>query len=138
MGRIVRFGISMEAGLLRQLDACLRREGYGSRSEAIRDMVRERLVEKEWAAGSVIAGTILLVYSHHQRELVEKILDIQHDFHQNIISTQHIHLDHDHCLETVAVQGRAREVQKLADSIRAVKGVQHGTLSMTGTGRETE
>jgi len=138
MSELVRFGVSLDKTLLEKFDRLIRSRKYTNRSEAFRDLIRKELIKKEWVEDRDVAGAITFVYDHHKRDLLNKLIDIQHDYSKTIISTQHIHLDHDHCLEIVAVQGRAREVQKLADSIRAVKGVQHGTLSMTGTGRETE
>ncbi len=110
--------------------------GYASRSEAFRDLMRGTLIEKEWKAGEDVAGAVTLVYDHHRKDLLGRITDIQHDYHHLIISTQHIHLDHDHCLEIIAVKGRAGEVGKLADSLRSIKGVKHGTVSMAGAGRD--
>ena len=85
-----------------------------------------------------MAGAITLIYDHHKRDVSSQVTDIQHEFQKVIISTQHIHLDHHNCLEIVAVEGKAEEVQKLADALRSVKGVRHGTLSMSSTGRDIE
>lgn len=136
MSELIRFGVSLDKTLLEKFDRLIRSRKYTNRSEAFRDLIREELIKKEWAEDREVAGAVTFVYDHHKRDLLNKLVDIQHDCSKIIISTQHIHLDHDHCLEIVAVRGRAREVRKLADSIRAVKGVRHGTLSMTGTGRE--
>ena len=92
-------------------------------------------LEKEWEEGKEVTGAITLIYDHHKRELVNKLMDIQHDFSVIIISCQHIHLDHNNCLEIVAVKGSPKEVQKLSDSLRSVKGVKHGALSMSTTGK---
>lgn len=136
MTKLVRFGVSLEKGLLDQFDALVAERGYASRSEAFRDLMRGTLIEKEWKAGEEVAGAVTLVYDHHRKDLLGRIMDIQHDYHHLIISTQHIHLDHDHCLEIIAVRGRAGEVGKLADSLRSIKGVKHGTVSMAGAGRD--
>ncbi len=136
MTKLVRFGVSLEKGLLDQFDALVAERGYASRSEAFRDLMRGTLIEKEWKAGEDVAGAVTLVYDHHRKDLLGRITDIQHDYHHLIISTQHIHLDHDHCLEIIAVKGRAGEVGKLADSLRSIKGVKHGTVSMAGAGRD--
>lgn len=135
MPGLIRFGISIDSGLSEKFDARLKRQGYSNRSEAVRDLIRQTLVEQEWQEGQEVAGAITLIYDHHQRELLHKITDIQHDFQKVIISAQHIHLDHHNCLEIVAVKGNPPEVQKLSDSLRAVKGVKHGTLSMSTTGK---
>jgi CopG family nickel-responsive transcriptional regulator len=103
-----------------------------------RDMFRQELVKKPWETGGEVAGAITYIYDHHKRELLNKITDIQHDHQKVIISTQHIHLDHNHCLEIIASRGRVKDVLRLADSLKAIKGVRHCTLSMTGTGEEEE
>jgi CopG family transcriptional regulator, nickel-responsive regulator len=97
-------------------------------------MIRQELLKQEWEAGGEVAGAITFIYDHHTRELLNKITDIQHDSQEVIISSQHIHLDHHHCLEIVAVKGRVKNVLKLADSLKAIKGVRNCALSMTGTG----
>lgn len=136
MAGIFRFGISLDKDLLDKFDRLIRDKNYSNRSEAFRDLIRQELVKKEWQEGREVAGAINLIYDHHRRELLNKITDIQHDFQKLIISTQHIHLDHNNCLEIVAVKGSPREVQKLADTLTAIKGVKHGALSMSSTGRE--
>ena len=136
MTKLVRFGVSLEKGLLDQFDALVAERGYASRSEAFRDLMRGTLIEKEWKAGEEVAGAVTLVYDHHRKDLLGRITDIQHDYHHLIISTQHVHLDHDHCLEIIAVRGRAGEVGKLADSLRSIKGVKHGTVSVAGAERD--
>jgi len=128
----------LENRLLEKYDRLIKRKGYSTRSEALRDLIRQELVRKEWEEDNEVAGAVTFVYDHHQRGLTSRLTDIQHDYQGLIISTQHIHLDHDNCLEIVAVRGRAREVQKLAHALQSVKGVRHGTLSMTSTGRSIE
>ena len=134
MAEIVRFGVSLDRKLLDRFDALIRAKNYTNRSEALRDLIRQELVLKAWDEDRNVAGAITYVYDHHQRELLNRILDIQHDFQNLIISSQHVHLDHDNCLEIVAVRGKASEIRHLANKLRAVKGVRHGTLSMSGTG----
>jgi len=135
MSGLIRFGISLDKELSESFDELIRRKAYTNRSEAIRDLIRQDLVEQEWLHGSEVAGAITLIYNHHKRELLNKITDIQHDFQNSIISAQHIHLDHHNCLEIIAVKGNPAEVQKLASMLKAVKGVKHSTLSMSTTGR---
>ena len=106
MANLFRFGISLEKKLLDEFDILIKRKNYSNRSEAFRDLIRQELVKEEWAEGSEVVGAITLVYDHHKRELVNKLTDIQHDFQGTIISTQHIHLDHDNCLELIAVKGK--------------------------------
>ncbi len=118
--------------------ASSRKKGYATRSEALRDLIRQELVKNEWEQDQEVAGTITFIYDHHKRGLSSQLTDLQHDHQDTIISTQHIHLDHHNCLEIVAVKGKAGEVQKLADELRSVKGVRHGALSMTSTGKDIE
>jgi len=135
MSKLVRFGVSLDQELLERFDRLTKERDYTCRSEAFRDLIRQELVQKQWQGGGEIAGAITLIYDHHKRELVNKLMDIQHDFGELIISSQHIHLDHNNCLEIIAVKGSAKEAQKLADSLKSVKGVKHGTLSMSTTGK---
>jgi CopG family nickel-responsive transcriptional regulator len=138
MSELVRFGVSLEKSLLDRFDVLIRERQYTNRSEALRDLIRRELVQKEWQGGSDVAGAITLIYDHHKRDILRMVTDTQHAFQQVIISTQHIHLDHHNCLEIVAARGKAGEVQKLADALRSIKGVRHATLSMSSTGREIE
>ncbi len=135
MSGLVRFGVSLDNELLKKFDLYIKEKNYSNRSEAFRDLIRQELIKKEWETGKDVAGAITLVYDHHQRELLNKITDLQHDFQGVIISTQHVHLDHDNCLEIVAVRGKPQEVRKLAEMLKAIKGIKHGTLSMSSTGK---
>ena len=136
MPNIARFGVSLEKDLLSKFDRSIGNKKYTNRSEAIRDLIREDLVKAEWQEDKEIAGAITLIYNHHKRELLNKITDIQHDFQKIIISAQHIHLDHFNCLEIIAVKGSSKEAQRLADTLKAIRGVKHGTLSKSTTGKE--
>jgi CopG family nickel-responsive transcriptional regulator len=138
MSELVRFGVSLEKALLDRFDVLIREKQYTNRSEALRDLIRRELVQKEWQGGSDVAGAITLIYDHHKRDVMSRVTDTQHEFQEVIISTQHIHLDHHNCLEIVAARGKAEEVQKLADALRSIKGVRHATLSMSSTGQEIE
>lgn len=131
---LIRFGVSIEKDLLEKFDGFIKAKEYTNRSEAFRDLIRQELIQKQWKGNQEIAGAITLIYNHHKRELVNKLMDIQHDFGRIIISAQHIHLDHDNCLEIIAVKGNPGQAQKLANSLKSVKGVKHGTLSMSTTG----
>ena len=135
MSGLIRFGISLDGELSKKFDERIKRKAYTNRSEAIRDLIRQDLVEQEWRQGAEVAGAITLIYDHHKREVLNKITDIQHDFQQAIISSQHVHLDHHNCLEIIAVKGNPAEVEKLAAMLKAVKGVRHSTLSMSTTGK---
>ncbi len=136
MSKLVRFGVSLEQELLDNFDRRIKGEKYTNRSEAIRDLIREDLVKKAWLENREVAGTITIIYDHHKRELVNRLMDIQHDFGSLIISTQHIHLDHHNCLEIIVVKGISQKAQVLSDTLRAVKGVKHATLSMSTAGKE--
>ena len=136
MSDIIRFGVSLEKELLEKFDILIKKKKYSNRSEAIRDLIRENLVKREWVEGKEVAGAITLVFDHHKRDLVNNLTDIQHDFHTLIISSQHIHLDHDNCLEIIVVRGKPTEVRELADKLRATKGVKYGSLSIATTGKE--
>lgn len=136
MSELVRFGVSLEKSLLDRFDDLIREKQYTNRSEALRDLIRRELVHRQWQEGKDVAGAITLIYDHHKRDVMSRVIDTQHEFQKVIISTQHIHLDHHNCLEIVAARGKAEEVQKLADALRSIKGVRHATLSMSSTGRE--
>lgn len=135
MGNLYRFGVSLDKNLITEFDKHIQLDNYKNRSEAIRDLIRDELVRKQWKCGNVVAGAITVTYDHHKRDLVNKLMDIQHDFNTLIISTQHIHLDHRNCLEIIAVKGKAREVSNLANLIKSAKGVFHVTLNMSTTGK---
>jgi CopG family transcriptional regulator, nickel-responsive regulator len=135
MAGLIRFGISLDKELSKKFDERIKRKAYTNRSEAIRDLIRQDLVQQEWLQGSEVAGAITLIFDHHKRELQNKITDIQHDFQDLIISAQHIHLDHHNCLEIIAVKGNPALVEKLTAKLKAVKDVKHTTLSMSTTGK---
>ncbi|NTW69623.1 MAG: nickel-responsive transcriptional regulator NikR [Chlorobiaceae bacterium] len=133
MSELYRFGVSLEKSLIDTFDRHIEAQHYKSRSEAIRDLIREELIRKQWTEGGTVAGAIVMTYDHHKRELVNTLLDIQHDFQETIISTQHVHLDHHHCLEIIAVKGRASDVEKLATTLKVQVGVKHLSLSISSS-----
>ena len=134
---VSRFSVSLPPSLLRQLDDMARDKGYDNRSLAIADMIRDRLVEHhQKTENAEMVGTITLVYDHHKPHLQASLTDIQHDHHNLILSTVHIHLDHHNCLEVLLVQGRAKLIRKIADELIASKGVKHGKLTVTTTGKD--
>jgi CopG family nickel-responsive transcriptional regulator len=136
MGRIVRFGVSLDAALLTSFDELCARRGYGNRSEAIRDLIRKTLVEASWEqGGEECAGTLSLVYDHHSSDLSRKLTALQHDDHDIIVATLHAHLDHHNCLEVLILRGPPPRVRFLADRLCAMRGVKHGAFSITGTGK---
>ncbi|GAB4541857.1 MAG: nickel-responsive transcriptional regulator NikR [Thermodesulfovibrionia bacterium] len=131
-----RFGISLDGALLKRFDAQISRKGYKNRSEAIRDLIRDSLVREEWEDGNKeTVGTITIVYSHDKRELADALIDLQHNFYTSILSSLHIHLDEHNCLEAIVVKGRANEIRKIADRLIGMKGVKHGKITLTTTGR---
>ena len=136
MSDLYRFGISIDAQLIERFDTAIERRGYANRSEAIRDLVRDFLVREEWGADAEIVGTITIVYDHHVREIASRLIQLQHTEADSILSNLHVHLDHDNCLEVIAVKGRARKVQAFADEIIGARGVKHGKLAATTTGKK--
>lgn len=135
MPSIVRFGVSLEETLLDDFDDLIKRRQYTNRSEAIRDLIRQELLKKDLDEDREVAGAITYIYDHHQRDLLNKIIDIQHDDHDIIQSSQHIHIDHHNCLEIVAVKGNSSVVRKLTDTLKALKGVRHASMSMSSIGK---
>jgi CopG family nickel-responsive transcriptional regulator len=137
MSKLSRIGVAIDSGLLNKFDRLIARRGYTSRSEAFRDLIRDDLVERTWESpDSQVVGTVTLVYDHHVRMLNEKLTGIQHDFHRLILSTLHVHLDHDNCLEVLVIRGKSAEVRKVADVLISTKGVKHGRLTITTSGAE--
>ncbi len=133
---IRRFGISLDATLLKDFDSLIAKKGYVNRSEAIRDLIRDSLVKEEWEdVDRETVGTITIVYSHNTGELVDVLTDLQHNFYTSIISSLHIHLDGHNCLEVLVTKGKAKDVKKIADKLIGTKGVKHGKLSLTTTGK---
>ena len=134
MPGLYRFGISLEQSLIDAFDTHIAARNYKNRSEAIRDLIREELTRKKVVEGGVVAGAIIMTYDHHKRELVNRLLEIQHNYQPLIISTQHVHLDHHHCLEIIAVRGKARDIERLANSIKSQIGVKQVSMSMATSG----
>ncbi len=136
MSSLYRFGVSLEKDLIDEFDEYISERNYKNRSEAIRDLIRADLVKKQWLCDNEVAGAVTISYDHHKRELVNNLMDIQHDFQSVIISAQHVHIDHHNCLEIIAVKGKAREVEKLASMLKSQVGVKHVALNMSTTGKE--
>ena len=129
--RLVRFGVSIEEGLVESFDRLIANRGYGNRSEAIRDLIRDRLTEEASRSGGRMMGVIVLVYDHHKPHLVEKLLELQHDAGADIVASQHVHLDHHHCMETIVVRGTAAKLEALQGRMGALKGVGQCRLTLT-------
>jgi CopG family nickel-responsive transcriptional regulator len=135
MSDLARIGVAIDSDLLDRFDALIERRGYSNRSEAFRDLIREALIgETAASATGEMVGTLTLVYDHHVRQLNDRLTEMQHDHHQEIVSTLHVHLDHHHCLEVLVLRGKAPEIQSIADRLIATKGVQHGRLTLTASG----
>ena len=135
MSELIRFGVSLDKELLGKFDKLISGEKYTNRSEAIRDLIREKFVKQEWKGSKEIAGAIILVYDHHKRELLNSLTDAQHDFYHIIVSSQHVHLDHHHCLEMIIVKGKTKEVEGLANKLKSTKGVKFSSLTPATTGK---
>lgn len=131
--KIKRFGVSLEEDLLEGLDVFAKRNRFPNRSQTIRFLVRKNLVEEAWKGNREVSGAVVLIYDHHKRELINKAIDIQHNFSHLILSTQHIHLNHHNCLEIIALKGKASSLKELSDRLISLKGVKHGKLVVTAT-----
>jgi len=130
--KITRFGVSIEPNLLSKFDKMIKKEGYSNRSEAIRDIIRKNLIiEKNKDPDAKAIGTLTMIYDHHSGNLTNRLLGLQHDHHNEILSTTHIHVDHHNCLEVLVLKGKTGNIQKLADTIKALKGIKHGELVIT-------
>ncbi len=132
MSQLARIGVAIDADLLASFDGLIEKQGYENRSEAFRDLIRDRLVRAESEQpNKEVVGTLTLVYDHHRRNLTEKITNLQHDHHGVVVSTLHVHLDHHNCLEVLILRGKSKVVRQLADLLVSIKGIQHGQLAVT-------
>ncbi len=130
MVKLKRFGVSIEEKLLEKFDQYISKKKYHNRSEALRDLIRKELIDESWSDKNMeVAGAVIIVYDHHRKELVENLVGIQHNYHEIIISSQHVHLDHHNCLEIIVVKGGIRKVYKLEEELKVAKGVKHAALS---------
>lgn len=135
MKELARFGVSLDQALLGEFDRLIERRKYTNRSEAIRDLIRDSLVGHQWDDNKEAVATITFVYDHHVPGLTGRLTHLQHDFQGQILAGMHVHLDHDHCLEVLVAKGKGAAVRKIADALLSVKGVKHGKLTMTTTGK---
>ena len=136
MGRLARFGVSLDSDLLRKFDALIQNKGYTNRSEALRDLIRDQLVAEEWRAGPELAVAVVsLVYDHHQLDLPKRLTEAQHDHHGLITSSLHVHLDQHSCLEVLILRGPGRKIRALGDKLAGTRGVKHGKVALTTSGR---
>jgi CopG family nickel-responsive transcriptional regulator len=134
MGELARIGVSLESDLLLQFDDLIKQKGYDNRSKAIRDLIRDQLVGVQVDQNRVVVGTLTIVYDHHRPNLTEKLVEAQHQLGGKVLSAMHLHLDHDNCLEVVAIKGRSREVRDFANGILSLRGVKHGQLVVASGG----
>ncbi len=137
MGKTIRFGVSLNSDLLEKFDALCEEKSYQTRSEAIRDLIRNVLVQKEWEeTDREIAGVLALVYDHHVSDLAQRLVEIQHEDHELVLTTLHVHLDHHNCLETLILKGPGEAIQRLSQKLISTKGVKYGKLSLATTGQD--
>ena len=135
MAKLTRTGVSLEDDLLKKFDKVITRRGYKNRSEAIRDLIRESLVDEAIDRNRPVVATLSMIYDHHKPNLSNKLTEIQHHSYGSVLAATHVHLDADNCLEVVIMKGRSGEVQHLADHMLAMQGVKHGKLVVTTTGK---
>ncbi len=129
MSSLVRFSVSLEADLLEQFDRYIQEQHFATRSEAVRQLLRETLTAHGWEADAEdAAATLTIVYDHHRTSLMEKLMELQHRHAHLVVSTMHIHLDHDHCLEVIALRGRAGDLQRMGAELKGLKGIHQGKL----------
>lgn len=128
---VVRFGVSLEKELLEALDRFAEENKFANRSQAIRHLITNNLVEEKWQGDNLVAGSITVVYDHHKNDLLKNLTEVQHNYHDEILSSQHFHLDHDNCLEIIAVKGKASVLTELSEKLISIKGIIHGKLTMS-------
>ena len=132
---LARFSVSMDRQLLEGFNRWVAEEGYPTRSKAVADLVSKALVEHEWTSGRSVAGAVIMVYDHHKHDLTTRLTHLQHDYHDVIVSSQHVHMDHDNCLETVVVRGAPSRVGELVRKLKGTKGVKHTSVATASTGQ---
>ena len=130
--KLTRFGVSMDEKLLKQFDQIITEKSYANRSEAIRDLVRDSILQHHWKSDSeIVAGAIILFYDHHHNGLVTEMMNIQHEYHDHILVTTHLHIDHHNCLELIVVKGQSSQLQELSNKLISLKGVNFGKLTVS-------
>ena len=130
---VIRFGVSLEENLLKKLDQLVVKHQFPNRSQAVRFLINQHVVEDKWKEDKDVAGALVLIYDHHKRDLQKKLTSVQHDYHSLILSSLHVHLDHHNCLETIALKGKSSILIKLTDKLRSIKGIKHSDLVMSTT-----
>jgi len=136
MSELTRTGLSIDRELLAKFDVAIAKRNYKNRSEAVRDLIRDHLVGEEVDSNKVVVATLTIVYDHHRPNLTEKLVDAQHHAGGSVLAATHVHLDHHNCLEVVIMKGRSKELRQLADQILSLRGVKHGQLVITSTGKD--
>jgi len=136
MTKVARITVSVEDALLKQFEVFIANHGYPTRSEAVKNLMRNALVEQEWQKGKEVAGAVAIIYDHHRGAIVKKLVNAQHDFGGLIVCTQHVHLDHDNCMEVVIVRGAASKIRDFLSCLKSIKGIKHSTLMMATTGED--
>lgn len=136
MGKTIRFGISLDEDLLRMFDAMCASKSYTNRSEAIRDLIRTSFIEEKWGEGEIACGVLILVYNHHRNDLARRLMSIQHDYHDAIITTMHFHMDHDNCLELLVLKEKPAILRELSHRLISATGVKYGSFSPVPQGNE--
>jgi CopG family nickel-responsive transcriptional regulator len=136
MPQLSRTGVSLDDDLLKEFDRLITKRGYQNRSEAIRDLIRESLLAEVIDSNKPVVGTLTLVYDHHVPNLSEKLTETQHAAGTMVLAATHVHLDHHYCLEVIIMKGRSKDIQAIADRLRALKGVELGKLVLTNSGKE--
>jgi len=136
MGKLVRTGLSLDDELLQRFDSAITGNGYQNRSEAIRDLIRNHLVSEEIDKNKVVVGTLTIIYDHHRPNLTERLVEAQHRAGGSVLAATHVHLDHHNCLEVIIMKGRGGDLKDLANGILSLRGVKHGKLVITSTGKD--
>lgn len=130
---VSRFSVSLEEDLLKELDEYVIDNSFANRSQALRHLIEKNIVEKKWQCNNVVAGAVVLVYDHHKKDILSRFNDIQHDYSDTILSSQHYYLSNEICLEIIAVKGVAKRLTQLSDKLISIKGIRHGKLVMSKT-----
>jgi len=128
---VVRFSVSLEEELLKELDSYVKDNDFTNRSQGLRHLIEKNIVEKKWTCNNIVAGAIVMIYDHHKKDIVSKLNDVQHNYYNVILSAQHFHLNHDTCLEIIAVKGKAKLLTELSEKLISIKGIKHGKLIMS-------
>lgn len=137
MSSAARYTVSMDSRLLEKFDKHIDKKGYANRSEAIRDLIRDALVEEEWGKpNEKTAATVTLIYNHHKPDLAQRLTHIQHHHNDIVVATTHVHLDNDNCLEVIILRGKSRDVKTLSENLIAIKGIKHGRVTFTTEGKD--